>query len=239
VTWKHIAAGGTLSALAIAFWVLTSNPRTETSLAPSEINDPITPDPETIAFGVDPAPRELTLRSTLGEDVEWSVRTGSRFEIVPEAGTIKPSGATTMRVRPRSASLTPGLNSEHTYFTLRTATGSARQLLVRLTAIRPPEVNYNLVEGDGEVVLQLNGTEVGRAKRPNQLQTVWGEHALRAGDNALDVRAAGSAKSSHYRLWLRVGTREMTVTEATPMPVIVTLDPGLGFISLPVSASPP
>ena len=238
MTWKHLAAVGTLIAVAVSLYVFASRPPAATSVAPAETIEPLTPDPDAIAFGLDAAPRDLTLRSTVGEVVHWSVRTGSRFEISPEAGTIAPLGSTVLRVRPRSGSLTIGLNAEHTWFTWTTVNGPQHQLLVRLTALRPPEVDFILREGNREIVLILNGTEVGRARRTNEAHTVWGKYALNAGDNTFEVRAAGSGRAQ-YRLWLRVGSQEMTVTEATPMPVIVTLDPDFGFISLAASASPP
>ena len=239
MTWKHLAAGATLIAVAVAVYVFATRPPDAVSVTPAQTIEPVTPDPEAIAFGLDPAPRNLTLRSKVGEVVHWSVRTGSRFEIAPEAGTITPLGSTIVRVRPRSGSLTNGLNAEHTWFTWTTANGPQQQLLVRLTALRPPEVDYILREGNREIVLMLNGTEVGRTRRTNEAHTVFGKYALHAGDNTFEVRAADSGPRAHYELWLRVGSREMTVTESTPMPVIVTLDPDLGFISLAASASPP
>jgi hypothetical protein len=231
VTWKHIAAGATLIALALAFWMFKPAPPATAPVAPQDHTEPVTPDSDMLAFGLDATARYLTLHSKLDEDVEWSVRTGSRFEIAPEIGTIKAFGSTTVRVRPRSSSLTVGLNSEHTWFTWRTANGPTRELLVRLTAIRAPEVEYNVVAAD-EVIFALNGTAVARVKKTNGWRRLAEQHGLKAGDNRLDVRAVGSRQGGSYILMLRVGSNEIVMTEATKTPVTITLDPDLGFVTL-------
>lgn len=222
--------GATLVAAAIAVWMFMRRPAVVTPLAPQETAAPITPDPEMVAFGLEATPRDLTLRSTLAEDVEWAVRTGSRFEIVPDSGTIKAFGTATVRVRPRSPSLTVGLNSEHTWFTWHASTGPTHQVLVRLTAIRAPDVEYKVVMADGELRIAFNDTAVVRVHSTADWRRLTDQYVWKAGDNAFDVRAV--RPGAPYILMLRIGSKEMVLSEATNNALTITLDPDLGFISV-------
>jgi hypothetical protein len=189
--------------------------------------------PERLTFGLDRTPRELTLRSFSGHGIDWFVRTGSRFEITPSSGTIEPFGAAVLRVKP-SSSLTAGLNAEHTWFNWRATSSAAGHVMVVLTAIRVPEIEYQLSGAGAGITLTVNGAAVAGVRQTTAWVALPVSDALRAGGNQLE------AQGSRFKLMLRAGSEETTMSEANPI-VTIVVDRDFGFITfsprLPAAAS--
>ena len=225
-----------LVAVMVAVWM-----RGRTAPRPSarEIDQPlkqqlIQPETERIAFGLDAGPRDLAFRSMLDVAVEWSVRTGSRFEIVPESGTIPPRGRAVVKAQPRAEGLTVGLNAENTYFSWRIAKVTPEMFPVMLTAIRAPEVEYNVAESDAAIILTLNDGEVVRTPRTNGWVSFPARARLTPRDNQFKIIADVAVA---YGLMMRIGSHERTFTHAKGEPLsnqrlTIRLDPDLGYISL-------